>query len=222
MTKRIICLDIKDNLVCFQDNRGKLFVLDVESPLLTGKTFPCPHCGKEHSVKQFKQVGDYVMCPDCFSEDKFFKCTACGEYHLRTNMYQVNSQQLCGACFNEKYYVCSQCGKVHEKAGSTVVGNERYCQHCTDMLLGNGELVECSDCGTIIHSRDAYEHNDNLYCPDCYEQVMAEECEDAIAEYHDGRDFRFKSLNSDVSRPKKGNLYLGLEQELSYAGPDSL
>ena len=112
MSKRIICIDKKDEMVCFYDNNDKLFVLSFDSPLLDGKTFPCPHCGEEHTVKEFIQVGEDMLCPDCFDEADYFKCDSCGEYHRIEELEEMDGRSLCRDCFHREYFICDNCGAI--------------------------------------------------------------------------------------------------------------
>ena len=218
MSKRIICIDKKDEMVCFYDNNDKLFVLSFDSPLLDCKTFPCPHCGEEHTVKEFIQIGEDMLCPDCFDEADYFKCDSCGEYHQIEELEEMDGRSLCKDCFHREYFICDNCGAIEPKSECTYVGDGAYCQDCVDQLLNEGEFIVCARCDEVLPAEDAYEFDGDYYCRSCYDEVTEEEYGNSIVDYHCNRPFRFKSLASNVDYPKKGNLYLGLEHELSGVG----
>ena len=221
MSKRIICIDEKDNKICFYDNNDQLFVLDIDNEMLEGKTFLCPHCGEEHEVKDFIQIGDEVLCSSCYDPSLYGKCSECGEYFKKDEMFDIGGKQLCQTCFNRNYFTCDNCGVVYPKSEAVYVGCETFCQDCVDQMLDKGDLVQCIRCGEILRAEDAYELDGDCYCSSCYEQEREKEYGDSIVDYHCNRPFRFKSLASDVDYPKKGNIYLGLEHELSNAGGDN-
>lgn len=221
MSKRIVCVDVKDNKVCFYDNNDQLFVLDIDNEMLEGKTFPCPHCGEEHEVKDFIQIGDEVLCSSCYDPALYEKCSECGEYFKKDEMFDIDGKQLCRSCFDRNYFTCDNCGDVYPKTEAVYVGCETFCQDCVDQMLDEGELVECIRCEDILRAEDSYELDGDYYCSSCYEQEREEEYGDSIVDYHCNRPFRFKSLASDVDYPKRGNLYLGLEHELSGVGEDN-
>lgn len=221
MGKRIICIDSNDNKVCFYDKNDNLFVLDIDNEMLMGKTFPCPHCGKEHEVKDFVQIGNELLCSDCYDPSFYDKCSECGEYFKKDELFDIDGKRLCKSCFSNNYFTCDNCGEVYPKSEAVYVGYDRFCQDCVDQLLDEGELVQCVRCDEILRAEDAYELDGDFYCSSCYDKEREEEYGDSIVEYHCNRPFRFKSLASDVDYPKKGNLYLGLEHELSNAGEDN-
>ena len=57
MSKRIVCVDVKDNKVCFYDNNDQLFVLDIDNEMLEGKTFPCHIVGRNMKSRILCRLG---------------------------------------------------------------------------------------------------------------------------------------------------------------------
>lgn len=221
----IIAINNRYNKIIFLDDNNKLFVIGKEDPIWDGVEYVCPICGQAVSVRDLFMTSDGVMCKDCVEGGDYTQCDYCGNYSRNTTM-DSEGRGICSDCLNTYYNQCRSCGEWFRNSETSlthVTGFGNVCDSCLEDFHCDGSVVTCENCGEELLLEDAYEEDGDYYCESCHDDIYEENEEDDdpdgyIDRYHQSRDPRFKSLNSDCALPKKANLYLGMEIELANVG----
>lgn len=181
------------------------------------KEFSCAICGQMSKIKDMTETQDGYVCSECL-ENHYEQCADCGDYVNPDDLYETHDGDLvCSQCLHNDYTCCYDCDEYFENDAVTEVDGYYFCSDCFESRVENGEILVCQSCGEYHMTYNMYSNDDgDHYCRDCYDEH--EHDNDYIKDYHDSRSPRFKSLNSDESYPKRGNLYLGREHELSGVG----
>ena len=130
----------------------------------------CECC--EEYVREATRVDDEWICESCLDE-YYTRCDDCDEWIYRDNGYYIESRDIyvCDDCYNNSYRYCEECGEDYHIGDMTWVDElGRYvCDDCAE------EKYTCSKCGSI--NGNCIEHEGNLYCPDCHEEITKTETE---------------------------------------------
>lgn len=193
----------------------ELLVIDLED--IMDDEVPCGDCGSIHKIGDMERADNKFICKDCLED--YVACDDCGELHRVDDMTTTaDDKVVCKTCLDNNYIFCESCEKYYPNDQMTEVDGDWYCEGCLEQLCDNGDIARCAYCEEWHYTDDMEWMGDEYCCDSCYNSRGS----DYINDYHDGRPFRFKSLNSDVSYPKSGNMYIGVEHELSNVGEDNI
>lgn len=179
-----------------------------------GEFHLCEGCRDEH-LKQCSYCGEYfldnesdyvtdcngdIYCESC-RDDHLSYCEYCGEYSDSDRFEHIENldEWWCNGCTHSHAYHCENCGDwISENYGddNTVVCNPCYADHYTT----------CDDCNEVIHSDNAYCHDDGTYCEYCYNENHSSN----VHEYGYSPYLNFLSSDKD---DENRLAYLGFELE---------
>ena len=194
----------------------------------------CERCGEliDRTVEVRAGNIDRDWCPDCVNEYAA-ECEHCGTLYERDELTTVitsqnwarpnDTEDWCPDCVDSHAAECNDCGELfacscdefHEER--TWDGDYIWiCDNCRD-----DNWRWCDGCDSLVHIDDYYydDHNDCVYCPDCWEEHHC----DALMGYHHTGGMCF--WQDDATQVKdwmlrdKGaakRLYLGVELETDY------
>lgn len=214
----VIAVNNKYSKIVFTDNNGELFVIGKEDPFWDGVTYACPECGCIVPVRALFQGEHGLVCENCIEAKGLYQCDYCGNY---ADTETVGTGEVCEECLSKYFTRCDHCDEWVERDRLIYVeGYDEICPDCFEDLKDSGDIFRCCECGRWVSegNLNLYEPTGELLCSDCLEEREEDEEGGYIADYHCSRPPRFISLNSNVAAPKSGNIYLGMELELSNVG----
>jgi len=112
----------------------------------------CPSCGEEH-----EETG-CCTCDDC--RDNKVVCADCGHRVYRDNAHEVDGEWYCDGCvsyceYHEEY--------EHDNNMTYINDYGDVCEYGIDMLLDNGDIRVCKECGEYVLTDNAitFEEEEN-------------------------------------------------------------
>jgi len=165
----------------------------------------CDFCGKD--VESLVEVGNMEVCEECSSSTR--ECFNCNvDFPADALEYIGDGRYVCSEC-KEDYEECGDCGRVEHRHNMCAARGSYYCEGC----FGD-RFFHCSDCGTLIDSRnDNYgENNDgDILCDECLYRDDSE----GVHEW----DYKPRAEYHTLTKKKPDDLFLGIELETEF-GPD--
>lgn len=149
----------------------------------------CIECGDRHWTAENINCCNVARCSDCgaritneediyyvngepYCRDCVYYCESCEEYHRMEEFYVRDFGYVCEDCFSRYYVECSICGDgVRDYDAIWIECEDRYvCSDCCDE-----HYFYCEECGEYYPNGEAYEHNGDCLCEDCYNNRIEEE-----------------------------------------------
>lgn len=126
----------------------------------------CSNCGKTRNTsdKDFKYIGKWAYCGDCYVETP---CKHCGKSITTTpEQYRENNGELyCSDCIIETH--CASCGKsLSVTPNKYEIEEDLYCSDCLVQ-------TQCVECGTELNIPESQhiQLNQNPVCKVCEDNI---------------------------------------------------
>lgn len=100
------------------------------------------------------------------------RCPECNELVQKEDLSEVNGTLICPKCASQ-YAECASCGYISNDMTDTSDG--LICHECLD------DYGTCDECGRVHHLDNMRLFGDELYCDDCYNELVGT-CEDCGCE----------------------------------------
>ncbi len=141
----------------------------------------CDKCYTQSSDKAYFLTNiqeDTTYCIECG-----VKCDNCDDVVLKDEAHYLARDQIyCQSCFDDNYTHCPNCEEIVE--------TEEYLPPTrrNSYKLKSGGCTRCSfncdSCSRVVDNDEAYSHENEQYCEDCYSEnfTSCEECGDTVAQ----------------------------------------
>lgn len=114
------------------------------------------------------------ICEDCgeaINEGEQYECDICKKTICRECKTYVGEEVVCDDCLNEECSYCENCEDYYRVDDMVSVEGLEYniCRFCAD-----DDYQRCEECGTWLTENYTFNHNDHIYCEECYNNITEE------------------------------------------------
>lgn len=127
----------------------------------------CDHCDETiRKNNNLKDSENNYYCQECW-DDNIVTCHHCGDkIHTNEAEYDHNGNAYCDYCFRNHTHTCDWCNEQHYEDD---IHNNQHGQDLCESCWENANY--CENCGVWLTDDATYNHNENSYCEDCYDDI---------------------------------------------------
>ncbi|XP_069574618.1 four and a half LIM domains protein 1-like [Brachyistius frenatus] len=156
--------------------------------------FRCAKCYKPLAKEPFSTKDDRIMCGKCCSREDAPRCHSC----YKAILAGAETVEYKGNSWHDECFTCCNCKRAIGSQSFLSKGNDVYCSPCHDKKFAkhcvsckkpitsggvnyqdqpwHGHCFVCSSCSKPLAGSSFTNHQDQVFCVDCYKSSVAKKC----------------------------------------------